>query len=404
MPRHPARAAARTSRCATTTLPLHRRRDRPGRLRALDLRAAVARLDADRHDRQRLRRRRPRPHPARPSDDIEYLLDATNGFFGTSLTRVGPQRRLRRRAAADLDRRPEEVGRHLAQGRAVRDLQRDDHDHRRQAHDLAADGEDDRRPRSSSATPATRPAARTRSRSARRSRPRRAAARRGRARRRLRAPRRPLRPPRATTCSRVAAERGELAQPIVADGPPDLLAEAVHAARHEQARSVGDVLLRRTRLGLLAGARGLATRTSRGASRARWRRSSAGTRTPRASRRGRSSTRPLQRESPQAAGQAPNLQVAMRPRQSRSTPTCLVSGATRTTLRRGLAAAHMPAGAGRAPAQAQRPLGTFFPAQTGRRPVARHPRRRRRRRRARRRRAARRSSSATAARTTSSPR
>jgi glycerol-3-phosphate dehydrogenase len=50
----------------------------------------------------------------------------------------------------------------------------------------------------------------------------------------------------------VASERGELAQPIVADGPPDLLAEAVYAARHEQARSVGDALLRRTRLGLLA--------------------------------------------------------------------------------------------------------------------------------------------------------
>jgi glycerol-3-phosphate dehydrogenase len=50
----------------------------------------------------------------------------------------------------------------------------------------------------------------------------------------------------------VASERGELAQPIVADGPPDRLAEAVYAARHEQARSVGDALLRRTRLGLLA--------------------------------------------------------------------------------------------------------------------------------------------------------
>jgi glycerol-3-phosphate dehydrogenase len=49
----------------------------------------------------------------------------------------------------------------------------------------------------------------------------------------------------------VAAERGELAQPIV-PGLPDLLAEAVVAVRHEQARSVGDVLLRRTRLGLLA--------------------------------------------------------------------------------------------------------------------------------------------------------
>jgi glycerol-3-phosphate dehydrogenase len=50
----------------------------------------------------------------------------------------------------------------------------------------------------------------------------------------------------------IAAERGELAQPIV-DGLPDVLAEAVHAARSEQARTIGDVLLRRTRLGLLAG-------------------------------------------------------------------------------------------------------------------------------------------------------
>ncbi len=49
----------------------------------------------------------------------------------------------------------------------------------------------------------------------------------------------------------LAATRGELAQPIVA-GLPDLLAEAVLAARHEQARSIGDVLLRRTRLALLA--------------------------------------------------------------------------------------------------------------------------------------------------------
>ena len=50
----------------------------------------------------------------------------------------------------------------------------------------------------------------------------------------------------------IARERGELAQPIVA-GLPDLLAEVVYAARHEQARTLGDVLLRRTRLGLLAG-------------------------------------------------------------------------------------------------------------------------------------------------------
>jgi glycerol-3-phosphate dehydrogenase len=50
---------------------------------------------------------------------------------------------------------------------------------------------------------------------------------------------------------RLAGERGELAQPVVA-GLPDLLAEAALAARSEQARSIGDVLLRRTRLGLLA--------------------------------------------------------------------------------------------------------------------------------------------------------
>ena len=49
----------------------------------------------------------------------------------------------------------------------------------------------------------------------------------------------------------IAAERGELAQPIV-PGCPDLLAEVALAARHEQARSIGDALLRRTRLGLLA--------------------------------------------------------------------------------------------------------------------------------------------------------
>ena len=50
----------------------------------------------------------------------------------------------------------------------------------------------------------------------------------------------------------IASERGELAQPILA-GLPDLLAEARYAAAAEQATTVGDVLLRRTRLGLLAG-------------------------------------------------------------------------------------------------------------------------------------------------------
>jgi glycerol-3-phosphate dehydrogenase len=50
----------------------------------------------------------------------------------------------------------------------------------------------------------------------------------------------------------VARERPELAQPIVAD-LPDLLAEAAFAVRREQAATIGDVLLRRTRLGLIAG-------------------------------------------------------------------------------------------------------------------------------------------------------
>ena len=50
---------------------------------------------------------------------------------------------------------------------------------------------------------------------------------------------------------KLTGEHPELALPIV-PGQPDLLAEAVIAARVEQARSVADVLLRRTRLGLLA--------------------------------------------------------------------------------------------------------------------------------------------------------
>jgi len=49
----------------------------------------------------------------------------------------------------------------------------------------------------------------------------------------------------------LAREDPKLAAPIV-PGRPDLLAEVAIAARREQARSVADVLLRRTRLGLLA--------------------------------------------------------------------------------------------------------------------------------------------------------
>ena len=49
----------------------------------------------------------------------------------------------------------------------------------------------------------------------------------------------------------IAREDPKLARPIV-PGRPDLLAEAVLAARDEQARGVADVLLRRTRLAILA--------------------------------------------------------------------------------------------------------------------------------------------------------
>jgi len=48
----------------------------------------------------------------------------------------------------------------------------------------------------------------------------------------------------------LAAEREALRAPILANHP-DLVAEAVYAVRHEQAQTIGDVLLRRTRLGLL---------------------------------------------------------------------------------------------------------------------------------------------------------
>ena len=85
---------------------------------------------------------------ARPAGRRRRRLPARRGqrVLRHRPRRRRPHRRLRRRAAADLDRRPEEVGRHLAQGRAVRDLLGDADDHRRQADHLAADGEADRRP------------------------------------------------------------------------------------------------------------------------------------------------------------------------------------------------------------------------------------------------------------------
>jgi glycerol-3-phosphate dehydrogenase len=56
----------------------------------------------------------------------------------------------------------------------------------------------------------------------------------------------------AESVLKICAHDPDLLAPIV-EGRPDILAEVVVAARHEQARTVADVLLRRTRLGLLAG-------------------------------------------------------------------------------------------------------------------------------------------------------
>ena len=71
----------------------------------------------------------------------------------------------------------------------------------------------------------------------------------------------PADPTRAHLAARYGAQSAEVerlavgcprgGEPIV-PGLPDLLAEATYAASFEQARSVGDVLLRRTRVGLLA--------------------------------------------------------------------------------------------------------------------------------------------------------
>ena len=177
-------------------------------------------------------------HVQPAEDDIDYLLGAVNAYFAAELGRADITGRLRRRATADLHRRPQEVGRHLAQGRALRDLQRDDHHHRRQADDVAADGEDGRRPpgRARGAHGAV-PHARDPAGPGRSTPP---ACRAWRA-----CPRRPTSASpaatatRPTRCSPWPRESGELAQPIVPGGPADLLAEAVYAARREQAADRG---------------------------------------------------------------------------------------------------------------------------------------------------------------------
>ncbi len=82
-----------------------------------DLRPALVRAHPDRHHRQRLRRR----HRAAAARRRRHRLPARRGqrVLRRLARRGRPGRRLRRGAAADRHRRPEEVGRHLPQGGAV---------------------------------------------------------------------------------------------------------------------------------------------------------------------------------------------------------------------------------------------------------------------------------------------
>ncbi len=168
-----------------------RGRDRPGGRRAERVRAPVARPDADRHDRQRLRRRhRARAALARTtSPTCSTPATASSGRRSRPADAVGAYAGVRPLIA---HRRPEEVRRHLAQGRALRDVERHGHDHRRQADHVAADGQaggrPDRRARGPpGAVPHARDPARARGGGGR------APAGRGRAGGGLRAARRPLR-------------------------------------------------------------------------------------------------------------------------------------------------------------------------------------------------------------------
>ncbi|MGI8801546.1 MAG: glycerol-3-phosphate dehydrogenase/oxidase [Solirubrobacteraceae bacterium] len=189
-----------------------------------------------------------------PSDeDVEYLLDAVNGFFGTSLgpgDATGAYAGVRplistgdAKKSVDISRKAElyetssgmititggklTTWRRMAKMTVDRIVLRDVLDAPCRTHEIslgqAIDPDD--LPRVTGVAPASYAAL---------------AARYGYA---------------GTEVLRIAAEHPELAEPIVA-GQPDLLAEAVQAVRREQAFTVGDVMLRRTRLGLIA-ARGL---------------------------------------------------------------------------------------------------------------------------------------------------
>ena len=226
-----------------------RRGDRPGGGGALDLRAAVAgrdpvgTTDTD-HDETDLDHVRPE------AADVAYLLDSVNAFFGTALRTgdvAGAYAGVRPliatadpRKSVDISRRAElfetssgmititggklTTWRRMARMAVDRLVERDARDAPCRTHEIPLGQAVDA-------------AALPRVAGVPEDAYERLAGRYGHA---------------AHEVLRIAAGDPALAAPIAADAPPDLLAEAVVAARLEQATTVGDVLLRRTRTALLA--------------------------------------------------------------------------------------------------------------------------------------------------------
>ncbi len=88
----------------------------------------------------------PLDHIQPSGEDIAYLLEAVNGFFGTELAATQLTGAFAGVRPLISTGDPKKSVEHLTQGRVVRDLLGDDHDHRRQAHHMAAHGQDDSRP------------------------------------------------------------------------------------------------------------------------------------------------------------------------------------------------------------------------------------------------------------------
>ncbi len=194
----------------------------------------------------------PLDHVKPSPEDVDYLLDATNAFFGTRLSRgdlLGAYAGVRplissgdTRKSVDISRKAElyetssglititggklTTWRRMAKLAVDRLVERDGRDAPCRTHEIPLGQPTDPAglPRVGEAGPATYDLL---------------AHRYGHA---------------AAQVLKVAAQDDTLATPIL-PGLPDLLAEAAFSVRNEQARTVGDVLFRRTRLGLVAGRR-----------------------------------------------------------------------------------------------------------------------------------------------------